>query len=337
MIILAGDIGGTHSRLALADSTGLTNKAKHNHLTLTHITQLVNSEFSQPSDLLRHYFDLIKLKPDIACLAIAAPVPNRDGNNEQTVRLTNLPWVFSNTRLKHDFGLNDVYLINDFAGLPYITRSLTSLIAHDDIRVIQSANAKTSTPVEFIFGAGTGLGCAISTGGRSLTVLGSEAGHSDISGASQQLRQIIQYLEQNSIRPCWENVLSGNGLERLFAYLSNIQPDSPHTKTARQITRQAPLIPTGMEFQTLELFLNLAGIFSQNMALNCLPDNIYLVGNIFRLVFDIVPVEKFLKGFHSTTQHNALLNNIPITLILDTQVGLKGAVAFALDKLDLNN
>lgn len=337
MIILAGDVGGTHSRLALADSADLIKQGKNIRLALMHVTQLVNSEFSQPSDLLRHYFNLVNLKPDIACLAIAAPVPNRDEHREQTVRLTNLPWIFSNTQLMHEFGLSDVYLINDFAGLPYITRSLTSLIAKTDTRVLQTANHKTSAPVELIFGAGTGLGCAISAGGRSLTVLGSEAGHSDISGASHQLRQIIQFLEHNSLRPCWESVLSGSGLERLFAYLSNIQPNSPNTKTARQITQQASLNTDSLEFKSLELFLNLAGIFCQNMALNCLPDNIYLVGNIFKLVFEIVSVEAFLDGFHSTTQHKTLLNKIPITLIMDTQVGLKGAIAFALNKLDPDN
>ena len=81
--------------------------------------------------------------------------------------------------------------------------------------------------------------------------------------------------------------------------------------------------------QTLEMFLTLAGIFSRNMALTCLPDTIYLVGNIFRIIFDIIPAEKFLQGFQGTNQHSAMLKAMPVTLIRDTQVGLKGAVAYA--------
>ncbi len=325
MIILAGDIGGTHSRLALVNSNNTKTE-------LINTAQFRNFDFTNASDLLKTYLSSCKNKPEVACLAIAAPVPNDSSSSAQNISLTNLSWNFNSQQLAQELSLNKLQFINDFSGLPYITEHLPKLISACDLQNLQ----KTKEPdrnysIEILIGAGTGLGCVVAHKSKQgLRVLNSEAGHSDISGAQQQLRDIIQYLKKNSIPVCWESLLSGLGLERLHAFVSGGKIGQVN---AKEITKMASEDLTSNEHHTLELFLHLTGIFSRNMALCCLPDKLYLVGNIYRIVFDIIPVEFFLQGFHDTTQHHRLLKSISITLIKDTQIGLKGAVAYAQQNL----
>ncbi len=326
MIILAGDIGGTHSRLGLFDSS-LTNPSPEQY-EASHIRQFSNADFSQASDLIQKYLSSCERVPDLACLAIAAPVPTKDLKNDQKITLSNLPWQFHHSLLKRELNLKHLCFINDFSGLPYITDQLTTMISGDDIQTLQSGNKTINAErTELIFGAGTGLGCVIAhKSDKAVTILNTEAGHSDISGANSQLRELIQFLDEHSIPLCWESLLSGNGLERLYAKISGQKLGS---LKAEDISKKAKQDKNSLEYQSLELFLTLSGIFSRNMALNCLTENIFLVGNIFRTLFDIVPAEVFLRGFHDTTQHPSLLKAMSVILIKDTQVGLKGALAYA--------
>jgi len=330
MIILAGDIGGTHSRLALYDSNSTSTDSLHT--TLSNTAQFSNADFKQASDLIKQYLSSFDIQPEVACLALAAPVPAKDHNNDQKITLTNLPWQFHNSALMQELKLDSLCFINDFAGLPYITQKLRTKIAATDLQILQSGdNLGKTVTTEIIVGAGTGLGCVIAhKSPQAISILNSEAGHSDISGAQHQLRDIIRFLQKNSIPLCWESVLSGPGLERLYALISGQKTGS---LSAKEITEKAATNINSDEYQTLSLFLTLTGIFSRNMSLNCLPDNVYLVGNIFRLAFNIIPVEIFLQGFHDTTQHQSLLKAVPVTLITDTQIGLKGAIAFAQQNL----
>lgn len=326
MMILAGDIGGTHSRLGLFDSS-LINTG-HEQYAAGHIMQFNNADFTQASDLIKEYLSSCGKVAELACLAIAAPVPTKEPKNDQKITLSNLPWQFHHSILKREFNLKNLCFINDFSGLPYITDQITTVTSKEEIQTLQ-AGKKTANSgrTELILGAGTGLGCVIAHKSvNTITILNTEAGHSDISGASSQLRDLIQFLDNNSIPLCWESLLSGHGLERLYAKISG---QKPGCLRAEEISEKARLDNTSLEYQSLELLLTLTGIFSRNMALNCLTDNIYLVGNIFKIVFDIIPVEVFLRGFHNTTQHPSLLKDVSIILIKDTQVGLKGALAYA--------
>ena len=341
MIIVTGDIGATNSRLALLDSTEHSPNA--GPLPLRGVEQFCNDDFSSPQQLVAHYLENCGQQPEVACFAIAAPVPDIVPGQDQSVRLTNYPWHFSSAEFTRQFSFNNVYFINDYRGFPYVTDYFNRASSPDQVLEIQTSESgqpdEFSLPrTELIFGAGTGLGCVIARkDSHAVTVIASEAGHCDISGSSNTLRKIIAFLAQHQLPLCWETLLSGPGIETLYAYVTGASTIDRDARTASDITRQAKSSPNSKAFQTVELFINLAGVFARNMALACLADEVYLVGNIFNILFDIVPVDivpgkPFLNGFHDTTQHQDLLRSVTIRLLRDRQTGLKAAAAYAMHR-----
>ena len=334
MKILAGDIGGTHSRLTIID-TDEANENKHRPPNLKNVQQYQNSDFPNPETLLQHYLNFSNIQPDFVCLAVAAPVPAITAEG-QTVTLTNLAWTFSSRKLEQQLKLSQITFINDFAGIPYALTSPFAWIDTSNLFSLQEGSqhsGKANSFSSLYLGAGTGLGCVIAhQDSDHLSVLQSEGGHCDISGSDSNIRAITQYLEESHQPICWESLLSGAGLERLFKFVLQQNNMPAINKSAQEITDLASGNPENIEGQVIKLFCTLAGVFSRNMAFSCLPRDIFLVGNIFEIAFNIVSVDHFLTGFHNTTQHKDILKNINITLVKDTQIGLKGAAAYAMNQ-----
>jgi glucokinase len=110
-MILAGDIGGTHTRLALFDADpheplALTVYPSRKHAGLEEIVAAFLTE--HPADL------------EGACFDVAGPVLNG------WVKTTNLPWMVDARRVADGVGLRSVELVNDLAATAYGIGELTT-------------------------------------------------------------------------------------------------------------------------------------------------------------------------------------------------------------------
>src|SRR5204863_7988808 len=103
-MILAGDIGGTHTRLALFDGNS------HEPLALTIYSSRKHSGLEEivAAFLAEHPADL-----GGACFDVAGPV--RNGR----VKTTNLPWIVDARQVADNIGLPSVEVVNDLAATAY--------------------------------------------------------------------------------------------------------------------------------------------------------------------------------------------------------------------------
>ena len=191
--ILAGDIGGTNTRLLLAQIKTNTKKPK-----LIEISKVKykNKEFLKFEDIINKFINQIDSTTidniQAACFAVAGPIIN------QEVKLTNLPWSISAKRLKKNTNLDNILLINDFTAIGY---GIPNLEPQDYI-VLQNPKKQITSPIAYL-GAGTGLGVGL----MMPTNL-----HQSISKNNNKSKFVIQILLFISLRfsfifniVCWKN------------------------------------------------------------------------------------------------------------------------------------
>src|SRR5438477_12183065 len=167
-MILAGDIGGTHARLAFFDVV-------NGRFSLVSASIFPSREYSGLDEIVAKFVDTANLRPDTACFGIAGPV--RNGR----VEASNLPWVIESKRLASELKIKKALLIND------LEANAWGIPALDDKDVV-ALNHVTGEPVgnQAVIAAGTGLGEAgMYWDGLQQRVFASGGGHGDFAARNQ--------------------------------------------------------------------------------------------------------------------------------------------------------
>lgn len=311
MIILAADIGGTRARLLLGESLG------ERWQTLRRQT-LASRDYPDGASLLRAFLQPGE-RPTLACLAVAGPLQGR------RVQLTNLPWQLDAGELAERFGLRRVELLNDFVaqahGLPLLQR--------EGLCPLQAGQAEAGG-VRALLGAGTGLGMALLAGSpEQPLVLPSEGGHADFAPQDEQQLALLRHLLPRHGRVSLELLLSGTGLSRLYAFLGGTDEDAPDLPPAAQIS-QAAAAGEARAVASLELFARLYAAAAGNLALTALArGGVYLCGGIAPKILPFLQQAAVREAFCARAPMRALLERIPLQVVLDEFLGLHGAARVA--------
>src|ERR671936_685329 len=199
-MILAGDIGGTHTRLALFDGD------PHEPLALTIYSSREHSGLEEivAAFLAEHPADL-----DCACFDVAGPV--RNGR----VKTTNLPWIVDARQVADNIGLPSVELVNDLAATAYGIAELTPA----DLETLRSGDPAIGGNLAVI-AAGTRLGEAgLIWDGKRYHALATEGSHSDFGPRSGLQVELYSFLARTDGHVSYEAVCSGIGLLTLYRFL----------------------------------------------------------------------------------------------------------------------
>ena len=327
--ILAADIGGTHAGFAIG-------VAEANRVRILTGKSYASRDFADMESVLGHFLESAEAKearPKLAatCFAVAGPV------EAGTATLTNLGWKVDAAALSLQFGLRNVRIINDFhaAGLGVTVLEPASLAT------LQAAEApEHGTAV--IIGAGTGLGVGIMNwNGSGYEVLPSEAGHADFAPIDELQDRLLIYLRRTFGRVSWERVISGPGLMRVFSFLQDSGLGMP-SKQLLEATKRPNVDPSEiiaeyalakfdpLAVRALDLFINAYGSFAGNMALSTLArGGVYVAGGIAPRIINRLKDGTFMRAFAGKGAFTPLLSGIPVRVVMDAQVGLRGALRVA--------
>lgn len=328
MTILAGDIGGTSSRLALFEGDAIVAEKTY-----------ASREFESFEAVLATFVTAHRAPIERACFAIAGPV--RDG----ACRTTNLPWPLVDERaIRGALAIDRVRLINDFAAQ---TLGVTQL-SGDGFLTLLDGEPDPRAPIAVI-GAGTGLGAALALRGEdgsngaagAVTVLPGEGGHADFAPVDERQIAVLRALQTLlGDRVTYERVVSGPGIENVYRALSfagiaaqsaaiaaeiNGADDASAVISQHAIAGDDPLCVATMEV-FVEVFAQEAG----NMALRTLAlGGVYLAGGIASKILPLLQTGRFESRFRSKSPHESLLANIPVRVVTDRHLGLRGAAVGA--------
>ena len=306
--ILAGDIGGTKSLFGLFAGDRLLQEVR-----------LANVDFGGMPDTLAAALDrLDRPAVDLACLAVAGPVAD-DGSR---ARLTNLPWTVDAAALRSRFGLPPVRLVNDFAAAAMGAVTAPAATRHP----LQAGEALATAP-HLVIGAGTGLGMAIVLpDDASWRILPGEGGHVAFAPADAVQAGLWQQLAARHGRVTWERVVSGPGLEAIYAHVCATS-GMPATQAVDALAAAAPGTP---EARALDLFLACYGAFAGDMALAVnARGGVHLAGGIAARILPAFSRGDFLGAFNAKAEHEAIARRMPVSICLDPAVGLRGAARLA--------
>lgn len=300
--ILAGDIGGTKTFLALADLQG--NILKEHRFESQHFPNLIN------------ILDVfLPEKPTIisACFGVAGPVIN------QQVKITNLPWEIKMSELQTYFNCENINLINDFAAIGY---GVSALHPHD-VAYLQNVPAQKDCP-SLVLGAGTDLGMATVSHGQ---ILASETSHATFAPENSLQYQLVEWAHHHVARVTNGYFLSGIGLTRLYSFICETQGFSKTYQTPADISKAALLNADLAAMSALQLFVEIYGSITGNLALSCLPfGGIFIAGGIAPKILPALQNGHFIKAFSNKPPMSHLLEKMPVSVVLTEKVGLLGAL-----------
>ena len=321
-MILAGDIGGTHARLAFFD-------VRDGRFSLISASVFPSREYSGLDEIVAKFVQTANLSPDIACFGIAGPV--RNGR----VEASNLPWIIESKRLADELKITKALLINDLEANAWGIPAL-------DAKDVVALNHVKGKPIgnQAVIAAGTGLGEAgMYWDGLRHHVFASEGGHGDFAPRNPLEVELFNYLRTRFGHVSYERIVSGPGLVNVFSFLRDTGRGTPpqwlademaHSDPAAAISRAGMDSKCSLCEQALDLFVSIYGAEAGNLALKLMATGgVYLGGGIAPKMLAKLSGPLFMQAFAGKGRMQALLESMPVMVIINDQIALLGAARCA--------
>ena len=321
-MVLAGDVGGTKTRLGLFDVKGGRLKP------LVEET-FPSREHTSLDEIVRQFVSKHKSRARRACFGVAGPV------RRERCETTNLAWVVDARQLAEGLGIETVTLINDLEANAYGI----SVLERKDFAVI-NGGAKDAEGNGAVIAAGTGLGEAgLYWDGARHRPFACEGGHADFAPHNELEVELFRYLQGKFGHVSWERVLSGPGLQNIYEFLRDTgQGDEPKSiaqemvegNPAAVISQAALAGSCELCVKALDLFVSLYGAEAGNLALKVMATGgVYIGGGIAPKIEHKLTDGIFLKAFVDKGRFKPFIDNIPVCIILNEKTALLGTAIHA--------
>ena len=348
-MIVAGDIGGTKTHLALFDW-------KKDRVDPIRSESFHSVDYTSLEDMLTEF--LVPPKPpisldefgtekgeavepqpepsaeqspkiDAACFGVAGPVI------QNRCQATNLPWVIDGATLAKQFDIPRVKLLNDLEAMAYGIL----LLRPDEVEILNAGTPTAYNQALALIAAGTGLGESILFwNGSHYQPMPSEGGHSDFAPNNDNEIELLRHLRSHYLHVSYERVLSGPGLHAIYDYVRDSKKNEP-TWLSEQIKAGDPaavIAEAGLKGQadiakqTLDLFASIYGAEAGNLALKGMTLNgVYVGGGIAPKLLAKLKDGTFMKAFTNKGRYKRLMSSIPVKVVLNQKTALLGAASVA--------
>ena len=317
-MILAGDIGGTNTRLAFFEGTP-------KHLNPLAIEVFPSRDHKGLAEIARIFLDRHNQNAQAAVFGIAGAVV--DGR----VEATNLPWVVDSQHLTSELGIDRVELINDL-----LANAHGIALLDDSDFVVLNPGSPSPTGNRALISAGTGLGEAgLLAHAEGYEPFPSEGGHVDFAPRNELEIELLRYLMDRFERVSYERVLSGPGLHNIYQFLRDTGRGEEPSWLAEQMTHGDPsaaIATSALEgtsdicVQALDIFVSVYGAEAGNLALKVVATGgMFVGGGIAPKIIRKLSSSTFIKAFTAKGRMSHLLEDIPVRVITNDKTALLGA------------
>lgn len=305
---LVADIGGTNTRVALAE---------RGHLILDSVTRYKNADYGGLDEVLHRF---LKEQGDVdcagACAALAGPVKNGRGS------LTNLDWAIDEDRLAAAAKADVAVLFNDLQAQGH---GLDRLPA-DAIRTLIDGPVEQHAS-RLVIGVGTGFNIApVYQTDAGRIVPASEAGHANLPVRDEQDMALLKHFETAHGFPAVEDMLSGRGLERLYDYLTGSR------KSAAEIMSLYETEGDASATKAAAMFVQMLGTVAGNLSLIHLPyGGVFFAGGVARAFAPHFEKLGFAAAFRDKGRFSDFMTAFSVFVIEDDYAALSGCAAYLED------
>ncbi len=326
-MILAGDIGGTKTTVALFRET------EHGLLLVRESTVMSCSYSSLEALLIEFLAEKPELALRVACFGVAGPVL------EGTCKATNLPWALEESALLRVLSARRVKLLNDVEAAAYGMLHL----APDAFAILNLGAQPSRQGNKAVMAVGTGLGEALLYwDGDRYHPIATEGGHADFAPQTEQEIALLRYLRTalDGHVSC-ERVLSGPGLQQIYRFLRHESQTPEPTWLATQLQTGDPSATishhglTGTDavcVAALEMFASVYGREAGNLALKVMAvGGVFIGGGIAPRILPVLQQGGFMRAFTNKGRFATLLESIEVKVALNTRAPLLGAAHCAIE------
>jgi len=310
-LILAGDIGGTKTRLGLFEPSSPRPVATETFRT---------AGYEHPAEPVGAFLAATRARPAHVCLGIAAPV---QGGVASSVKL---PWTVDAEELRLRLGLPAVRLVNDVEAN---ARGIAALEERD--LATMHAGAPGAAGTRAVVSAGTGLGeAAIWWDGAEHRPGPSEGGSCSFAPRSELEIELLRFLAAETGRVSVGQVCSGPGLQNLYRFFSG-EHEAPEPA---QIAARAAADRRSAASAAVDLLVSIYGARAGDVALSYgATGGVYLGGGIAPKLLPRLLEGGFMQAFLDKGSLRRMLERIPVHVVLNSDAALIGAALFARDEL----
>lgn len=328
MRILAGDIGGTKTNLALyriEEQGGLALLDEHRY---------VSHDYESLEVLIAKFIKGHSDNLQAACFGIPGPVIDGEAH------LPNLPWMVSRKTLAAALRLEEVHLLND---LEATAQGIGALDA-DQFVTLNDGEPERHGNIALL-AAGTGLGqAALFWNGAGYHVTASEGGHADFAPRSELEIALLRHLSTTHEHVSYERVLSGPGLVNIYNFLKAsghaaeplwlaeaMAASDDQAKTIGQAALEEQAL---LCVKALEMFVAIYGAQAGNLALTFkATGGVYLGGGIAPKIIASLESTVFMESFKRKGRLSPLVAATPVRVIMNPKTALLGAAHYAAHQL----
>lgn len=322
MLVVAGDIGGTSARLALFDAAGEV---------LRPVARATYPSRAHPGiePILAEFLGACDRTAEAIALGVAGPV--RGG----VCRTTNLPWVLSARDIAVATRVTRIWLLNDLEAAAWGVEAVG-----DADRVVLQAGEPDPAGNQSVVAAGTGFGEAgrVRVDGR-FHPFASEGGHADFAPADALDHAFQRWLAGSHGHVSWDRIVSGPGIVAIHAFLRTARGTALPAALAEAMAAGDPAAAIAAAalagrdpvcVETLDRFLRYFGAEAGNHALKLMATGgVFVTGGIAPKILPRLKDGPFLEAFRAKGRMADLMSRMPVTVIADGDVGLKGAALYA--------
>jgi len=322
-LILAGDIGGTKTHLALFSRDG--DKLK------TEVEKTFSSkEYSGLEPVLQEFLSDQDSSIKSACFGVAGPVV------EGSVKTPNLPWFIDGRQLANTLNSSSVALLNDLEAAAF---GIFTLAPDEYLRLNEGIPRRPGNKA--LIAAGTGLGEAILYDDeRAYHPIASEGGHADFAPRNELEIELLRYLISKFGHVSYERVVSGPGISNIYDFLRDSgRYDEPlwfKEKLAAGADRSAVISQAALAgepeicVKTLDIFVSVYGAEAGNLALRAKAiGGVYVGGGIAPKIQSKLGDGSFMRDFVDKGRYHDFVSAIPVYVILNEKTALQGAAYYA--------
>lgn len=322
MRVLAGDVGGTKTVLAIVDGDEASFRVVEEE-------RFSSQDCPGLAPVIRKFLRRTGQEVSSGCIGVPGAVV------EGSCRTPNLPWVLSARELQVKTGVGHIELVNDF-----VAAATGVLVLRPDALMTLQAGNPIPTGARAVIGAGTGLGQAFLVwDGTGFRVSPTEAGHADAAPRGELQRRLVARLEEQlGGHVSIERIVSGPGLVRVYEFMvedgvstwPEIREAFADEDAAAVISRHGLSRNDLACEQALDLFVEMYGAEAGNLALRALPrGGLYVAGGIAAKILEKLQDGHFMRAFLDKGRLSELLRTIPVHVVLEPMVGLLGAAVVA--------
>lgn len=330
MELIAGDIGGTKTTLALFSSE---SSLKEPVVEATY----ASGAYGTLEEVIRTFINEYGIKDKaFAVFGLAGPVVGGKA------AITNLSWVIEESRLASMLGFTYVHLLNDLEAMGYGI----PLLDEADIFILNKGTPFQSGP-KAVIAPGTGLGEAYLTwNGLHYVPHASEGGHTEFGPSNEKEIELLKYLLERYDHVSYELVCSGSGIPNLYAFLKDkkyySEPQWFSDRLSGETDPTALIVSTALDAGsscdicrgTLDMFVSILGAEAGNLALKILATGgVYIGGGIPPRILESLKEGWFMESFLRKGRLSMVLHPMPVYVILNPRTGLIGAAAAGFEAL----